>query len=178
MNPCDCLPTSSPCLPTSAPCTYGGSNLDCTGILNGESYDSAISKLSESICNLTSSGVQQVFYSERAFGLGTPTTTLSNLSGASYTIPVGGEGTYEILYTGEYNAPIAGTLTLSLYENTSLYSPTATRIVKTNTTNSIVPFTLLVSNIYLFDGDELLIKGSSTATTFMKNVFCKISKIS
>lgn len=178
MNPCDCTPTTSPCSPTSAPCTYGGSNLDCIGILNGESYDSAISKLSESICNLTASGTQQAFYSERAFGTGTPTTTLSSLSGASYTIPIGGDGDYEISYIGEYVAPVAGTLSLRLYKNSSEYSTVVRRTVTTNTTNSTIPFTLTASSITLVAGDVLVVKGSSTATTFIQNVVCKISKIS
>lgn len=173
MADCGCTPET----PITTPCKYLGANIDCVGIISGESIDSAIGKLADTICNLTNPAPELVLYSERALGSGAIGTSLSNITGTSYTVPVGGDGDYEITYVGEYKTPSAGTLVLKLYKGTSEYSAVVARTVQ-GAASTTTPFTLFSSNITLVAGDVIVIKGSATASTYAQNAICKITKIS
>jgi len=176
MTPCDCTPTTVTTVLTT-PCKYTGADIACVGIISGESIDSAIGKLADTICNLTNPAPELVLYSERALGSGSIGTSLVSITGTSYTVPIGGAGDYEITYVGEYKTPSAGTLVLRLYKGTSEYSAIVARTVQGAAT-TITPFTLFSSNITLLAGDTIAIRGAATASTYAQNAICKITKIS
>lgn len=161
----------------STPCKYIGADIPCIGIISGETIDSAISKLAETICSATNTLPETVLYSERVLGVGTVTTTLATVSGTSYTVPLGGDGEYEISYIGEYQTNVAGTLILKLYKDTSEYNTVVRRTV-TGADSTITPFTLFSSNISLVVGDQIAIKATASGGTWPQNAICKISKIS
>ena len=173
MSDCGCTPTT----PITSPCKYSGADLPCVGIISGESIDSAIGKLSESICNVMPNLPETVFYTERALGLGTISASLASISGTSYTVPLGGDGEYEVTYIGEYEAEIVGTMILKLFKGLTEYSTIVRRTLLV-AADTITPFTLFSSNIPLVAGDTIVIKGLATATTFPKNAICKITRIS
>lgn len=177
--PCNCTGYTSPCncLGYTSPCKYSGADLPCIGIIAGETIDSAITKLADTICNLTPNLPESVLYSERALGTGLITTILSSVSGTSYIVPLGGDGEYEITYVGEYSTPVAGSLSLRLYKGLTEYNAIVRRTV-TGAIATVTPFTLFASNISLVAGDEIVIKASATALTYPQNAICKISKIS
>ena len=173
MSDCGCTPTT----PITSPCKYSGADLPCVGIISGESIDSAIGKLSESICNVTPNLPETVLYTERVLGSGSLSNTLASISGASYTVPLGGDGDYEITYVGEYVAPVSGTLSLRLYKGLTEYSTIVRRTVVGAATTT-TPFTLFSSNIPLVAGDTIVIKGTATTSTSPSNAICKITRIS
>ena len=167
------------CGESSLPCKYTGANLPCIGIISGETLDAAISKLSDTICNITPNLPEVVLYTEKALGAGFITTSLTTVTGTSQVVPAGGEGEYEITYIGQYNNPDSalGTLSLRLYKGLVEYNSIVRRTV-VGVELSVTPFTLFASNINLVAGDEILIKASATALTFPQNAICKVSKVS
>lgn len=184
MGCCDETPCTpiTPC--TSTPCKYTGTNIDCVGILTGDTIELAFQKLSEYVCNLDLQNLnnQVVFYSERALGEGTvaldpalPTV----ISGATYTVPIGGDGDYEINYVGEATAAKDIWLKLYIYVNGLAYNVETERKVLISATVDNVPFTVFASQIALVAGDIIQIRGVAldNAITYPRNVICKITKL-
>ena len=169
-SPCNCIGSS-------LPCKYTGANLPCIGIIAGESIDSAITKLADTVCNLTPTFPKLVLYDERALGLGFITSSLTSITGTSYTVPAGGDGEYEITYVGQYVTPSTGSLSLRLYKGLIEYNSIVRRTV-TGAASTVTPFTLFASNISLVAGDVIVIKASATSATYPPNTICKITKIS
>jgi hypothetical protein len=174
---CTDCPDSYPVTPLTAPCKYLGADIPCVGILSGDTYESAFSKLADFICNVDPALPELVKYSETALGVGSATTVLALLSGSSYTVPLGGDGEYEITYVGEYFADVAGTLVLKLFKNTSEYNTTVRRTVYVSN-KTVIPFTLFASNIALVAGDSISVKATASVDTYPQNAICKITKIS
>ncbi len=164
-------------LPLSTPCKYTGAALPCIGIIPGETLDSAITKLADTVCDLTPIGPKSVFYSERTLGPSSITTSLTSVTGTSYTVPAGGDGEYEITYVGQYNTPVFGALSLRLYKGLIEYNSIVRRTVS-GAISTITPFTLFASNISLIAGDTIVIKATATLNTYAQNTICKITKIS
>lgn len=161
----------------TSPCKYTGADLPCVGIIQNETIDSAITKIADTICNLTPTFPKTVLYTERALGPSSITTSLTSVTGTSYTVPAGGDGEYEITYVGQYHTPVVGTLSLRLYKGLIEYNSIVRRTVS-GEVSTITPFTLFASNINLIAGDTIVIKATATTNTYAQNAICKVTKIS
>jgi hypothetical protein len=182
--PIECL--CSQTTPTNTPCIYTGVDLPTIGSVTGDTVESVFQDieayLAANIAPDISSNI--VLYSEQALGTNTPGTfpVYNTLSNTSYTVPLGGDGEYEIEYVGEMFSTTTGKLNLRLLVNNSPYNPVVDREISTNgMTNVSVPFKLFASRINLIAGFTIKIEASATpskVTTYPRNAVCKITKIS
>jgi hypothetical protein len=166
------------------PCSYTGAPIDCIGIKTGDSYEVAFQKLSEYVCNLDlfPTSNKLVYYSETALGPNTPGTypTYSILSNTTYIIPNGGDGEYEVVYTGNIVFPYdTNELDISLFINGVEHSALARKTI-TSITSGITPITFFISNLTLVAGDIVTMRCTSLKKDVMypENFVLKISKIS
>lgn len=178
-----CNDTPKP-FPVTKPCAYNGAPIDCIGINTGDTYEVAFQKLSEYVCNLDlfPTSNRLVYYSESALGANSGGTypTYAVLQNTTYTIPNGGDGEYEITYSGNVVLPNAtNELDLSVYINNVEHSALSRKTVA-GINPGTFPVSLFVSNISLVQGDVITIQCTSLdkATMYPENFVLKISKIS
>lgn len=179
-NPC------TSCATLTAPCLYNGPDLTLLGSKTGDTIESVFQDIEDYLEAQTIPGMTLgvVYYSEKALGTGSvgSTPTFSTITGTSYTVPLGGDGEYEIEYVGEAFSTGTGKLNLSLKVNGSVYNSMVDREISTNgMTNSSIPFKLFASRINLSAGNTIRIDGSATANNtaiYPRNAVCKITKIS
>lgn len=104
----------------------------------------------------------QVFYSEDDLGVGSIGTspTRTTLPSTSYTIPVGGAGTYRVNYNVDINlGDGASDVSYALYIDDVLYGTIERRAVSSDI--EIQCSTLNLSNIVLSEAQVITIKGES-----------------
>jgi len=186
---CTNIPIECPCsqtTPTNKPCVYTGVDLPLIGSVTGDSVESVFLNIEEYlegnlVPNITS---KTVYYSEQALGANTPGNfpVYNTMAGTTYTVPLGGDGEYEIEYVGEMFSTSTGKLNLRLLVNNSPYNAAVNREISTNgMTNVSIPFKLFASRINLIAGFTIKIEASATpskVTTYPRNAVCKITKIS
>ena len=175
-------PTPMP--PVTKPCAYTGAPIDCIGIKTGDTYEVAFQKLSEYVCslNLFPTANKLVYYSETALGpnSGGEAPTFGILGNTTYKIPSGGDGEYEIIYSGDVVFPDdTNELTISVFVNGVEHSVLSRKKAAGNYPGTF-PITLLVSNLSLVAGSVITVRCSSLnkATMYLENCVLKISKIS
>jgi hypothetical protein len=107
------------------------------------------------------------------------TAVISDLTSASYTIPVGGNGNYRILYTGHADfLTVAGTVTLIINKNGVEITSIARRTITSGVSGFMLSFNIFLTNITLVAGDILSISGSiSQSGIAIRNCILEISKI-
>lgn len=181
---CGCNNTTKDCI-----LRYTGATIDCLGIENNELMESVIQTLSDYVCahqealeNPTCCETV-VKYSVEELGLGIlgESPTESILTNTSYTVPVGGAGTYKLSYIAQtFHIKTTGCFaTYSIYINDVEYNILVRRTTQTDG-NEVVPFTLYASNISLSDGDVISIKGSAldVIKAYPQNAIYELTKIS
>lgn len=101
----------------------------------------------------------------------------SVLPNTSYTVPTGGAGDYEVLYTGNFNTSLAGFgIIMEVRVNgTIVRSSAKTDLFGGKTKTS---FSLFVSEITLSEGDTITVEASvPTEPTALENLNYKIKKL-
>lgn len=128
------------------------------------------------------------FYVTNALGSGTsgtfPTSTV--LPSMTYTIPVGGAGTYEVLFVAgsefTFGEPTNYTVSVNVFKNGSVVAASVSKSIKMSGVSGQsfnVPVTVLASNITAAVGDILTLQSSSTAPTaaYLVSGVLKINKV-
>ena len=173
-----------PIAPVTKPCAYTGAPIDCIGIKTGDTYEVAFQKLSEYVCSLDlfPTANKLVYYSETALGSnsGLVYPTFGVLQNTTYTIPNGGDGEYEINYSGNIVFPNStNELDLSVFVNGIEHSTLSRKKISGIVTGTF-PISVFVSNLSLVAGDIITLRCASLnkATMYPENFVLKISKIS
>jgi hypothetical protein len=181
MCKCNNSTTPKPC--NSTACKYLGADIDCLGVLSKEPLDSVVQKIADKLCNITTPETNQIAsYTETALGSGhNISTEWGNISGTSYTVNSGYEGTYELMYVVNITNNVVSTIKadFNLFKNDVEYSAITKKSVSIPT-NSTSEITVFISNIDLVQGDSISIKSKKDimGTAYTLNGVFKLTKIS
>ena len=162
---------------------YDGKKITCNGstVKPCDDLSTVIQTLAKMFCKPV------VLYSEeKNAGGGTPVPLV--LASTTYTVPTGGEGDYEIMYSYEVVIALSGALhvgstEVSLYKNGVVYNSDTTRHINMQDATSVASDELtasgiyFVSNVTLAAGDVIDLRGLASTNATINQAVCKITKI-
>ena len=183
VNDCNCNNTV-PCQKCNTPacnsvCRFTGENINGLGILKNEDISTAIEKIAEYLLNnvpLQPSIVKlQDTTSPSVSSTGYPVINNSSvLQGTSFTATQSNPTEYDLYYEGQANFVNASELVLGVYKNNILLG--YLRKIK-SVANTIVPFSISVSDTLLSAGDIVDVRASKiNSSVSLENCTIKIVK--
>lgn len=183
VNDCNCNNTV-PCQKCNTPacnsvCRFTGENINGLGILKNEDISTAIEKIAEYLLNnvpLQPSIVKlQGTTSPSVSSTGYPVINNSSvLQGTSFTATQSNPTEYDLYYEGQANFVNASELVLGVYKNNILLG--YLRKIK-SVANTIVPFSISVSDTLLSAGDIVDVRASKiNSSVSLENCTIKIVK--
>lgn len=177
---CGCEETTT----TNTCCRYQGADIDCLGIKTGDLIESVITKITDALCNISTTDnapeTRIVKYSENTFTEDTFVAVNTVVADTSYTVPAIEAGFYEVIFNGYAKVTNNQTLTLSILVNGLPYNTETNISIRTPSEVELTPFTVFASKIALNEADTISINCNTPDGTiaYPINVVYKLTKIS